>query len=384
MSTLDQFAQEKLDRLAQQNIRRTLETTRRTDGIRSERGGRTLISFCCNDYLNLSQHPRVKRAAIEAVEVYGAGAGASRLVTGNHPLYETLESRLAAFKGTEAACVFGSGYLANIGITPSLVGEDDLILVDALSHASTHAGIRLSRARAIAFDHNDVDHCRRLLREHRASYPRCMVMTEGVFSMDGDRAPLAALAALADEYDAWLMCDDAHAFGVLGGGRGSTHAVDPPVPVALNMGTLSKAVGAYGGYLCASRSVIDLIVTRSRSFIYTTGLPPAVIASCIAALDIIENDARLIAAPLAKAKLFTARLDLPAAESSIVPVVIGDTARAMDASSRLEEEGFLVAAIRPPTVKDGTARLRVTFTAGHDDGDVVRLAECIRDIRLGA
>lgn len=384
MSTLDDFAQEKLDRLAGASLRRTLAETRRTDGVHAERGGRLLVSFCCNDYLNLSQHPRVKRAAVEAVEAFGAGAGASRLVTGNHPLYAALEDRLARFKGAQAACVFGSGYLANIGITPALVGGDDLILIDALSHASTYAGARLSGARTIAFAHNDTDHCRRLLLEHRAPHPRCLILTEGVFSMDGDRAPLAELAALAAEYDAWLMCDDAHGFGVLGGGRGSAFAGDAPVEVPLNMGTLSKAVGAYGGYLCASRPVVDLLTTRARSLIYSTGLPPAVVASCLAALDIIEGDPDLVAAPLAKARLFTARLNLPAAESQIVPVVVGDAARALAASAALEEAGFLVTAIRPPTVPDGTARLRVTFTAGHDDGDVVRLADCLRGMGFEA
>ena len=384
MSTLDRFAQAKLDDLERKRIRRDVATTHRTDGIHARRDGRELISFCCNDYLNLSHHPRVKRAAAEAIDVYGVGAGASRLVTGNHPLYAALENALARLKQTDAACVFGSGYLANIGIIPSLLGAGDLVLVDELAHASGHAGARLSGARMLAFAHNDVDHCRRLLREHRAGHPRCLIYTEGVFSMDGDLAPLPQLAAAAAEYDAWLMSDDAHGLGVLGNGRGSAFAFDPPVAMELAMGTLSKAVGAYGGYLCASRSVVDLMITRARSLIYSTGMPPAVAAGCIAALDIIENSPELVATPLRKARRFTARLGMPEAESPIVPLIVGDSERALAAAAQLERSGFLVTPIRPPTVPDGTARLRMTFTAGHDDSDILRLADRVLEIGIVA
>lgn len=381
-SSLDRFAQEKLDRLAESNLRRALAQTRRIDGITAERDGRTLISFCCNDYLNLSQDPAVKAAAIRAVDEYGAGAGASRLVTGNHPLYAKVEARLAEYKQAEAASVFGSGFLANAGIPPALVGPDDLVLIDELGHASMNVGARLTRAMVKRFRHNDVEHCREILRTERANHPRCLLMTEGVFSMDGDRAPLDALAALAEDYDAWLMCDDAHGFGVLGGGRGSAHEFDPPVDIPLAMGTLSKAVGGYGGYLCASEPVIELVGSRVRSFVYTTGLPPAVVAAALAALDIIETDAPRVARPLANARRFTAALNLPPAESSIVPLVVGDSVRALDASKALAERGFLVTAIRPPTVPEGTARLRFTFTAGHDAGMIDALADAVRQLDL--
>lgn len=380
--SLDQFATAKLDRLGKSGLRRALADTHRIDGIRAERDGRVLTSFCCNDYLNLSQDPRIKEAAISAIETYGAGAGASRLVTGNHPLYRALETRLAEFKGAGACSIFGSGYLANVGIPPALIGPDDLVLIDTLSHASMHAGARLTGARVVRYEHNDLDHCRAVLLAERASHPRCLVMTEGVFSMDGDRAPLGPLAALAQEFDAWLMCDDAHGFGVLGGGRGAANDLDTSVEIPLAMGTLSKSVGAYGGYLCASESVIDLLRSRVRSFVYSTGLPPSVLASAIAALDIIETDKARVAAPLENARLFTRELGLPTAESQIVPVVVGEAADAVQASRALEDQGFLVTAIRPPTVPEGTARLRFTFTAGHSAADVARLAVSVRGIGL--
>jgi len=379
-STLDDFAATKLASLEKRVLRRRLSETHRFDGCSADRGEGHLISFSCNDYLGLSQHAAVKRAACEALEHYGAGAGASRLVTGNHPLYAELERRLARLKGTESACVFGSGYLANLGIPPCLVGEGDLVVADATVHSSMHAGIRASRAHAVFFAHNDMDDCRALLRQHRASHRHCLMMTEGVFSMDGDRAPLAALCDLAESYQAWLMTDDAHGLGVMGGGRGSAAEAGVAARVPLQMGTLSKAVGGYGGYLCASSAVIDLMVNRARSLIYATGLPPATVAASVAALTLIEEDPVLTAAPLKKARRFTAALGLPEAESPIVPLIVGAPERALAASRMLEERGFLVVAIRPPTVPQGTSRLRLTFSASHTDDDVDRLIEAIRAI----
>ena len=384
MSSIDQFAKEKLAALEASGLRRTIAETGRGAAATARRGGREMISFCCNDYLNLSQHPAVKRAAAQAVEEYGAGAGASRLVTGSHPLYAGLEAALARIKGTEAACVFGSGYLANLGIVPTFTGDGDLILADRLVHSSMHAGARASGARLELFAHNDADDCRRLLAAHRAAHGRCLIMTEGVFSMDGDRAPLAQLAELGAEYDAWLMVDDAHGLGVIGGGRGSAVEAGCADAVPLQMGTLSKAVGAYGGFLCASQPAIDLMPNRARSLIYSTGLPPAAVAAATAALDLIANDAELVAAPLNKARLFTSLLNVASAESAIVPVIVGTPERALAASKALEAEGFLVTAIRPPTVPENTARLRFTFTAGHRDDDIQRLALSVGNIGLAA
>jgi 8-amino-7-oxononanoate synthase len=374
MTSLDEFARRKLDSLEQAHLRRSLVPTGRTDGLWVERNGRRLLSFSCNDYLGFTQHPDLKTAAIKAIERYGVGAGASRLVTGDHPLYAELEQRLARMKGDEAACVFGSGYLANAGIAPVLAGGGDLILIDELAHSSLWTGTRLSRAETLPFKHNDLGHVRRLLSERRASHGRVLIITEGVFSMDGDRAPLKELAALAQEFDAWLMADDAHDLDMGEAARAG---------VQIKIGTLSKALGAYGGYVCASKPVIDLVRNRARTLIYTTGLPPPVIAGAIAALDLIEREPQRLELPLQKARAFTQAAGLPQAQSAIVPVVIGNAHAALEASQLLESEGFLTVAIRPPTVPDDTARLRFSFSAVHPDDAITRVAELVRSRILG-
>jgi 8-amino-7-oxononanoate synthase len=379
MRSLDEFAAAKLAGLEGANLRRRLVDTTRLDGIWALRNGRRLLSFSCNDYLNLSQHPAVKAAAIAALQQYGIGSGASRLVTGNHPLFADLEARLARLKQTQAACVFGSGYLANIGIIPALVGAGDLVLMDELAHACLWAGARLAGATVIPFRHSDLTHVRALLDQHRARHGRALIATDGVFSMDGDLAPIAGLAVLAERFEAWLMTDDAHGIGVVGDGRGSAFASGRNVDVPLQMGTLSKAIGAYGGYLCASAAVVELIHNRARSFVYSTGLPPAIVAAAIAAIDLIANDPAYAALPLAKARSFTRQLGLPQAESPIVPLIVGDAQAALQASQLLEAEGFLVIAIRPPTVPAGTARLRFAFTAQHPDHEIARLAGIVRE-----
>ncbi len=378
MSSLDDFALAKLAALESRHLRRALVTTARRDGVVVERGGRRLISFSCNDYLGLSSHPALAEAARKAIAVFGVGAGASRLVTGNHPLYGVLEARLARLKGTAAACVFGSGYLANTGIVPALAGSGDLIAIDELAHACLYAGARLAGATVVPFPHNDVDRLRALLAERRAGHAKAMILTDGVFSMDGDLAPLVELSRLAADYDAWLMTDDAHGIGVVGNGRGSTFAGAVAADVPLQMGTLSKAIGAYGGYVCASAPVIEFIRNRARTLVYSTGLPPPVLAAAIAALDVIENDPAYAALPLRKAKAFTARAGLPEAASPIVPVAVGAPEDALAAARLLEVEGYLAVAIRPPTVPPGTARLRLAFSARHDDADVERLADLVR------
>jgi 8-amino-7-oxononanoate synthase len=374
MPSLDDFARQKLSALEQAHLRRTLVPTGRHGDLWVERKGRRLLSISCNDYLGLSQHPALKASAIAAIERYGVGAGASRLVTGDHPLYAELEARLARLKSTEAACVFGSGYLANAGIAPALVGRGDLILLDELSHSSLWTGARLSRAEVLSFRHNDPGHAADLLKQHRTRHQRALIVTEGVFSMDGDRAPLAELAGLAREADAWLMVDDAHDLDFGAAGRAG---------VPLQIGTLSKALGSYGGYLCASQPLIDLVRNRARTLIYSTGLPPPVVAAAIAALDLIEREPERLALPVAKAQAFTRAAGLPLAQSAIVPVVIGEAAAALAASQLLEAEGYLAVAIRPPTVPEGTARLRLSFSAAHPDAEIARLAGIVRTRILG-
>src|SRR5260370_10721374 len=255
MGSLEEFADDKLAALEGAQLGGTRAVTART-GIWVERDGRRLLSFSCNDYLNLSQYPQVIAAAIDAMKRYGVGAGASRLVTGNHPLYAALETRLARLKGTEAACVFGSGYLANTGIIPALVGPDDLIVIDELSHACIHAGAKLSGAKIQRYRHGDPSHAEEILAACPVAKKRvkirALIATDGVFSMDGDIAPLAALSQLAERFDAWLLSDDAHGLGVIGGGRGSTfvnRAVHSPLQVPPPMGTLSNALRPYGASL---------------------------------------------------------------------------------------------------------------------------------------
>ena len=377
MQSLDTYAADKIERLEAASLLRRLKPTQRSAGAMVERDGRKLLSFSCNDYLGLAHHPAVKAAAQAAIETYGAGAGASRLVTGDHPLLSELEARLARLKGAEACVVFGSGYLANTGVIPTFAGKGDIVLVDELAHACIWAGAQLSGARIIPFAHNDSDHLADLLAEHRSSARHAIVATDGVFSMDGDIAPLDWLSAVCEANDAWLLSDDAHGVGVLAEGRGSA-ALFPEARIPFQMGTLSKALGSYGGYVCGSRAVVDLIKTRARTLAYTTGLPPAAAAAALAALDIIETEPALTALPLSKARAFTAAVGLPLATSPIVPVIIGEAQDALDASRALEAEGFLVVAIRPPTVPAGEARLRIAFSAEHPDAEIARLAALVK------
>ncbi|GBU18250.1 8-amino-7-oxononanoate synthase [Methylobacterium jeotgali] len=370
-ASLERFAQAKLADLDAAALRRRLAVTVRGPGAEAEREGRALVSFSCNDYLGLARDPRVVAAAREAAARYGAGAGGSRLVTGNHPLLPALEARLARHKGKEAALVFGSGYLANLGITPALVGPRDLVLVDALAHSCLWAGARMSAAAVLRFPHNDVAALEALLEQNRTGRERAMILTERVFSMDGDRGSVPEILALAERYDAWTLVDDAHGLGV----------VEPGERAPLEMGTLSKSLGSYGGYLCASRAVIDLLTSRARSFVYTTGLPPASAAAALEALTILEAEPERAARPLRLAQRFTARLGLPEAESAVVPILVGTAEDALALSAALEARGFLVVAIRPPTVPAGTARLRVAFSAAHGEAEVDALAEAIAALR---
>ncbi|MBR9825461.1 MAG: 8-amino-7-oxononanoate synthase [Alphaproteobacteria bacterium] len=375
--SLDAFARSKLNALEARNRRRRLAQSDNRPAMQVERDGQQLTNFCSNDYLGLSHHPEVIEAAQRAAQQYGAGAGASRLVTGGYGLLFELERRLAAFKGTEDSIVFGSGYLANLAITPALAGPDDLILIDELAHACLYAGAQLSGALTHRFAHNDLAMLRELLDTHRSAARNTLILTDGVFSMDGDLAPLPDMVALAQEYDAWLLVDDAHGLGVIGDGRGTAHHFNPPATAPLQMGTLSKAIGGYGGYLCASHQVCELLRSRARPLVFTTALPPASTAAALKALELIETGEIDTARPVELAKRFCAALDLPAPETPIVPVVLGSERNALDASQLLQANGFLVTAIRPPTVPVGTSRLRITFSATHRESDIDRLGQIL-------
>lgn len=374
MNSLENLADNRLKQLKEQNLYRQMNNIERTDSVYVEIDGKKLISFSCNDYLGFSNDNIIKKAAIDAIEKYGTGAGASRLVSGNHPLYSELESKLARLKSTEKALVFGSGYLTNIGVISALVGKGDLIIMDRLAHACLIDGAKLSGAKLMRFAHNSVEKCAEILKKYRKQYKSCLIITDGVFSMDGDVAPVDELFALANRHDAWLMTDDAHGVGVLNDGAGSSPSAKPHI----QMGTLSKAIGSYGGYVCASAKIIDYLTNKCRSLVYSTALPPSVVAASIAAIDIINSDKERVAKPLANAQYFTELLGVENAQSSIVAIILGDEKKALSGASMLREQGFFVSAIRPPTVPTGTCRLRFTFSCLHKRKDIGILAGIIK------
>ena len=382
MTSLDEFAKDKLKSLEKHSLRRSLKVTKREKGAKSLRAGKHLISFSCNDYLGLSHHPEVIKAAGDAALAYGAGAGASQLITGHSPLTKQLGKLMAEFKGTQSCAIFGSGYMANIGIIPALIGGDDILFIDEYAHACLWQAALISQAKTYSFRHNDIDHLESLILKHRARYKHAMILTDGVFSMDGDIAPLPELSSLAEKYDLWLHCDDAHGLGGVGGGKGAAHHFSPAPKIHLQMGTFSKAAGSFGGYLCASKDVIELIKTRARSLIFTTALPPASLGASLAALKIIMKDKDLCSLPVQKANIFTKQLGLPQAASPIVPLIIGSSDDALAASKALEESGFLVSAIRPPTVPKGTARLRFAFSSDHKEEDILELCDALKELNI--
>ncbi len=366
---LDDILAKKLAQLEENNLLRTIRETTPQNGVNVVRDSKELISFCDNDYLGLAGGEIAIEASISGAFAYGSGAKSSRLISGNHPLYTQCEQLLCEIKNTQAACIFGSGYLANVGTIPALMGKNDLIVADKLVHSCILDGITLSKATLKRFAHNDMHSARNLLEKHRANHQNCLLITESVFSMDGDLAPLAELRSLCDEFDCWLMVDDAHGLGVIK----NTTEID------IQMGTLSKAVGSYGGYVCGSETLIAYLKTTAKSLIYSTALPPSVVSASIAGLEYIKSSPRAGDELIAKATLLTDILGLPKAQSAIVPVIIGNTQEALSAASILEENGFLVSAIRPPTVPEGTARLRVTFSLLHKDDDIRKLAHLIKE-----
>ncbi|TVQ91953.1 MAG: 8-amino-7-oxononanoate synthase [Chromatiaceae bacterium] len=359
---------------------------RRLDGPQQVRpliGGRRLLAFCSNDYLGLASHPTVIAALREGAARWGVGSGAAHLVSGHGLAHERLEQALAAFVGRERALLFSTGYMANLGAIVALAGRGDLILADRLNHASLTDGARLSGARLRRYAHGD---CAQLQRLAATAAPGCtlLISTDGVFSMDGDLAPLPALVAAASARGGWLLVDDAHGLGVIGpGGRGTlAHYGLGAAEVPILIGTLGKAFGTFGAFVAGSNDLIEYLVQRARSYIYTTALPPALAHATLAALELAGcEDWRRdrLQALVARFQAGAAALGLPliASPTPIQPLLCGDAATALAWSRALEAAGILVTAIRPPTVPAGSARLRITFSAAHDEADVDRLLEAL-------
>jgi len=374
------FLTDELDELRREHLYRPLRVLSSAQGPVVSVDGHRCVNLSSNDYLGLTHHPRLREAALAAVRDFGAGSGAVRTIAGTMTLHEDLEAALAAFKQTEAVLTFQSGFSANTGVIPTITGEQDLIVSDALNHASIIDGMRLSKAPRKVYAHRDVDALRQVLAEAReqgglAGLPHrlILVVTDGVFSMDGDIAPLPGIVAAAEEFGAAVMVDDAHASGVLGrNGRGSVDHFGLHGRVAIQVGTLSKAVGVLGGYVAGSQALRDILIQRSRPFLFSTSHPPAVAAACREAIRVLEDEPELIERLWANTRRFKAELvrlgfDTGASETPITPVMMGDSAVAGRFSARLFEEGIFAQPVVYPTVALDKARIRTIVTAAHTD-----------------
>jgi glycine C-acetyltransferase len=338
--------------------------------------GKRVINLASNNYLGLCDHPKLREAAIEATKKFGVGSGAVRTIAGTMKIHLELEEKIAAFKGVEACVVFQSGFTANAGTVSSILGKEDFILSDELNHASIIDGARLSRAKIKVFRHKDAAHCEELLKEIQNEPGRKLVITDGVFSMDGDIGPVDKLCDLADKYGAIMMVDDAHASGVLGrNGRGSVDHFHCTQRVDVQVGTLSKAIGALGGYVCGSRDLIDYLYHRARPFLFSTSHPPSVAATCIAAFDLLESEPERIERLWSNTRYFKEQLaaagfdvggrSTPASETPITPIIIGDGKKTMEFSRALFDAGVMATGIAFPTVPEGKARVRTIMTSEH-------------------
>jgi 8-amino-7-oxononanoate synthase len=360
---------ERLEELRERGLRRRLRLVEGPQGPRVLLDGREVLLLCSNDYLGLAAEPRVREAAAEAALRWGAGAGASRLISGNMVPHRGLEERLAAFEGYEAALLFGSGYLANSGVVAALAGRGEVVFSDRLNHASIVDGCRLSRAETFVYRHGDVEHLAWGLRE--AGGRAALIVTDGVFSMDGDVAPLAELAELARRHGCRLMVDEAHATGALGpGGRGSVAAAGLAGEVDVVMGTLGKALGSYGAYVCAAGETVEYLLNAARSFVFSTAPPPPAAAAAAAALELLEAEPERVErlranAATLRGSLAAEGLTVGGSETQIVPVAVGEAESAMELCERALERGVFVQGIRPPTVPEGTSRLRLAAMATH-------------------
>lgn len=353
--------------------------------------GKRVINLASNNYLGLCNHPKLREAAIDAIRKYGVGSGAVRTIAGTMQIHMELEEKIAAFKGVEACVVFQSGFTANAGTVSSILGKEDFILSDELNHASIIDGARLSRAKIKVFRHKDVAHCEELLKDIENEPGRKLIITDGVFSMDGDIGPVDKLCALAEKYGALMMVDDAHASGVLGrNGRGSVDHFHCTDRVDVQVGTLSKAIGALGGYVCGSKDLIDYLYHRARPFLFSTSHPPSVAATCIAAFDLLESEperidrlwsnTRYFKDELAKAGFDVGGRTTPASETPITPIIVGDGRKTMEFSRALFDAGLMATGIAFPTVPEGKARVRTIMTSEHTREQIDQALEILTSV----
>ena len=391
----DSFQEKLADELAEidsADLRRTVREVASAQGARVELEGREVLNFSSNDYLGLANHPALKEVAVEVIKKFGAGAGAARLISGSQSPHHELERALAAFKGTEAALAFSSGYAAALGTIPALVGQGDVVVLDKLVHASLVDAAKLSGAKLRVCKHNDLADLARILEWTAGQGGRTLVVAESVYSMDGDLAPLLNLVELKEQHGAWLMLDEAHATGLYGKGRrGVAEEFSVAKRVEVQMGTLGKALGAAGGYICGSNELVDLLRHRARSFVFSTAPMPAQAAAARAGIEVAQSAegetrrTRLWSlVDELKNGLIARGWKLPVVQSAILPMIVGDEAEAVALSERLLEAGVFVPAIRYPTVARGAARLRITVSAAHSSEDIKNLLEILGEVKSDA
>ena len=361
--------------------KRSIKVYEPIDAVRVKRNNREFIMMASNNYLSLTHDLRVQQAAKYAVEQYGTGSGGARLTSGTFPLFNELELGIADFKHTEQALVFNTGYMANVGTITALMNKNSIIISDELNHASIIDGCRLSGARIERYNHKDIEHAEHILKNYKSSHK--MIITDGVFSMDGDIAPLDRLYELSKEYNALLMVDDAHATGVIGNGRGTAHYFGL-TDVDVQLGTLSKALGSVGGYVAGRKELIEYLVNYSRSFIFSTALSPADIGAALEALTIVKNEPLVVEQLNENTAYMANKLQSMGIEcddeTPIFPIIVGDNERVLSLAYELELRGIIITAIRPPTVPVGESRLRMTVTAAHSQEQLDYVANTLRDL----
>ena len=392
MNSFSDELNRRLTTLREQNLFRELRRVDSAQGTRIAIGGKSFLNFSSNDYLGLANHPALKAAAVNAVEKFGVGAGASRLICGSLAPFHELEETIAAFKQTEAALTFSTGYAAAVGTITALCGQDDIIILDKLVHACIVDAVKLSGAKLRVFAHNDLEDLEEKLKwANEVQRPKLkgqshtLVITESIFSMDGDAAPLREIVTLKEKYGSWLMVDEAHATGILGkNGRGLADALGVSGQIEIQMGTLGKALGASGGYICGSRALIDFLINRARSFIFSTAPVPAAAAAATAAINLVQSAAGegLRKNLFARISEFNSKLKTQNSKlgSAIVPLILGDENKALAVAASLRGQNIFVPAIRYPTVARGAARLRITLSAAHTMADVAELVAALTPI----